>query len=145
MKNVPAKNPASASRLIGPAALMAALLAYSAGALRSELRGPAATAGGWGCLAGQSGVAVVRTEIEPGASARACPAGVSYILGLPFDLNAATAADLERLDGIGPASAAAIVAAREDRGGFRDVKELEELKRLQPRGRQELRRFAEVR
>ncbi len=42
----------------------------------------------------------------------------------PLDLNAATAAQLEALPGIGPSLAAAIVAERDKRGGFRSVGEL---------------------
>ncbi|MFM8848121.1 MAG: helix-hairpin-helix domain-containing protein [Actinomycetota bacterium] len=43
---------------------------------------------------------------------------------LPIDLNAATAADLDVLPGVGPATAAAIVRAREAKGGFTSVDDL---------------------
>jgi len=44
--------------------------------------------------------------------------------GQPLDLNAATAAELEALSGVGPATAQAIVALREERGPFFTVDEL---------------------
>lgn len=44
------------------------------------------------------------------------------------DLNRATAAELEALPGIGPALAAAILAERTRRGGFRSVNELREVR-----------------
>lgn len=43
---------------------------------------------------------------------------------LPIDLNVATAADLDVLPGVGPATAAAIVKAREAKGGFTSVDDL---------------------
>jgi competence protein ComEA len=42
----------------------------------------------------------------------------------PLDLNAATAADLQKLPGIGPALAARIVEYRQKAGGFKKVEEL---------------------
>jgi competence protein ComEA len=45
-----------------------------------------------------------------------------------IDLNAATSAQLEELPGIGPALAAAILAERDRRGGFRSVNELREVR-----------------
>ncbi|HEU4701468.1 MAG TPA: helix-hairpin-helix domain-containing protein [Conexibacter sp.] len=46
---------------------------------------------------------------------------------LALDLNTATAAELEQLDGVGPAIAANIVAYREQHGGFASVDELDEV------------------
>lgn len=43
----------------------------------------------------------------------------------PVRLNAATAAQLERLPGIGPRTAAAILRHRQERGPFKKVEELE--------------------
>lgn len=50
----------------------------------------------------------------------------------PLDLNAATAAQLEELPGIGPATAAAIVEAREERGGFSSVDDLLDVRGIGP-------------
>lgn len=50
----------------------------------------------------------------------------------PVDLNLATAAELESLPGIGPATAAAILAEREKRGGFRAVEDLLDVRGIGP-------------
>jgi competence protein ComEA len=55
----------------------------------------------------------------------AAPAG-------PLDLNLATAADLEALPGIGPATAKAILDARERIGRFRSVDDLLEVRGIGP-------------
>ena len=60
----------------------------------------------------------------PGAGAEAPPG--------PLDLNTATAAQLEELPGIGPATAAAIVDAREERGGFASVDDLLDVRGIGP-------------
>jgi competence protein ComEA len=64
---------------------------------------------------------VVAAGPAPGGSAgvgvAAGPAG-------PVDLNAATVEELDRLPGVGPTIAAAIVEERERRGGFRTVDDL---------------------
>lgn len=63
----------------------------------------------------------------------AAPAGTGDAGGaaaeapLSLDLNAATAQELEQLDGVGPAIAANIVAYREQHGGFASVDELDEV------------------
>jgi competence protein ComEA len=46
----------------------------------------------------------------------------------PLNLNTATAEQLEELPGIGPTLAAAIIAERDERGGFRDVAELQDVR-----------------
>jgi competence protein ComEA len=46
---------------------------------------------------------------------------------LAIDLNSATVVELEQLDGVGPALAAAIVAYREEHGGFASIDELDEV------------------
>jgi competence protein ComEA len=56
----------------------------------------------------------------------------------PININTASSTDLEELPGIGPSLAAAIIAEREKRGGFKDVNELQDV-----RGIGEL-RFADI-
>ena len=57
---------------------------------------------------------------------------VLIALGMPLDLNRATAQDLEALPGVGPKRAAAIVGFREANGGFRSVEDLERVPGLGP-------------
>ena len=56
----------------------------------------------------------------------------SLLPGEIIDLNTASAADLERLPGIGAGRAADIVAYRQEHGGFRSVDELTEVKEIGP-------------
>ncbi len=53
--------------------------------------------------------------------------------GEPADLNRATASDLQRVKGIGPKTAANIVAFRERRGGLKRLAELLEVNRIGPK------------
>ncbi len=53
-------------------------------------------------------------------------------LGLPVELNTATARDLERLPGLGPELARRIVAFREERGPFRRLEDLAQVKGIGP-------------
>jgi competence ComEA-like helix-hairpin-helix protein len=52
--------------------------------------------------------------------------------GAPLDLNRATADQLETLPGIGAVKAAAILEARDTRGGFESMEELEEVRGIGP-------------
>ena len=142
MKNHRGENRAGVSRRLGPALLLAGALAWSYGALVAGQAGARPAPGGFECRENGS-AAVARADRESPASS--CPPRTCFVLGRRFDINAATAADFERLDGIGPAGAAAIVAFREERGGIKDLSELAGVKGLNPRGRAELSRWAEVR
>ncbi len=50
-----------------------------------------------------------------------------------LNLNDATATELERLPGIGPSKAKAIIAYRDQRGGYRSIDELLEVKGIGPK------------
>lgn len=74
--------------------------------------GPAAAGGGSGAGGSSGGSAATN-------GAGAAP--------LAIDINTASAQELEQLDGVGPATAAKIVAYRELNGGFRSIDELDEV------------------
>jgi competence protein ComEA len=46
----------------------------------------------------------------------------------PININSASSTELEKLPGIGPSLAAAIIAEREKRGGFKAVTELQDVR-----------------
>jgi competence ComEA-like helix-hairpin-helix protein len=62
----------------------------------------------------------------------------------PIDINTATAAQLEQLPGIGPATARAIVRFREKSGPFRRVEELRAVPRISKLRFQKLRPYVMV-
>ena len=59
-------------------------------------------------------------------------AGATPTPAAPLDLNTATADQLDDLPGVGPATAAAIVAYRDEHGPFRAVEELLEVRGIGP-------------
>jgi competence protein ComEA len=61
------------------------------------------------------------------AGADATPGAADPSAPLALDLNTATAQELEQLDGVGPATAAKIVAYREQNGGIASIDELDEV------------------
>jgi competence protein ComEA len=65
-------------------------------------------------------------DAEPGPAADGAPGSA------PLDLNAATVAELDTLPGVGPATAAAIVAYRDRHGRFGSVDELTEVPGIGP-------------
>jgi competence protein ComEA len=73
-------------------------------------------------------VPVVGEDVPPPA---AVPPGSAPAAG-PVDLNRATVAELDALPGIGPATAAAIVAHREVSGPFASVEDLEQVRGIGP-------------
>lgn len=84
----------------------------STGGVRLQSQGAAKGAG-----VAQAKASTPRPPIEPAASRRERPKN-------PVDVNAASAAELEQVRGIGPALAARIVAARHQGGRFRDTDDL---------------------
>ena len=78
-----------------------------------------------------------------GGAAAAGPAGVPTADD-PVDLNTATLADLDRLPGVGPATAAAIVAYRDAHGPFRTVDDLGEVRGIGPARLEALRALVRV-
>ena len=63
----------------------------------------------------------------------------------PVNINTATAAELERLPGVGPARAAQIIRLRQKNGPFRSVEELRALPRLSEKQFRELKKYVTVR
>jgi competence protein ComEA len=59
--------------------------------------------------------------------------GAGAVPAAPVNLNAATAEQLETLDGVGPATAAKILDYRRTHGGFRSVDDLDEVSGIGPK------------
>jgi competence protein ComEA len=74
--------------------------------------------------------AAAATRAAP--AAEGAPASAALLFAERLDLNAATAADLAALPGIGPVRAARIVELRAQRGGFRRVEELTDVSGIGP-------------
>lgn len=69
---------------------------------------------------------------RPGVTSAGAPGPGAAGGGGPVSLSSATAADLEALDGVGPALAARIVAWRDSHGGFSSVDQLDEVPGIGP-------------
>jgi len=72
------------------------------------------------------------------------PGSASGIPAAPVDLNRATAPELDTLPGVGPATAAAILAWRDENGGFRRVEDLLEVPGIGPARLERLRPHVRV-
>jgi competence protein ComEA len=75
---------------------------------------------------GRTAAAAVGAAGAGGATGAATP-------GAPVSLNTATEAQLETLDGVGPATAAKIIAYRREHGGFRSVADLTQVSGIGPK------------
>jgi competence protein ComEA len=74
-------------------------------------------------------------EVDPAAVPSGPPAAAapgSTAVDGPVDLNSATAADLEQLPGVGPATAQAIVDDRDSNGPFASVDDLDRVRGIGP-------------
>lgn len=74
-----------------------------------------------------SGAGAIGAAAGHGAGAGTGTGGGAAGAPLQLDLNTASAQELEQLDGVGPATAAKIVAYRDQHGGFRSIEELDEV------------------
>jgi competence protein ComEA len=90
---------------------------------RGESDVPAVVDGGGAVGSGAPGEGAGRTD---------GPGGGPVVADAPVDLNRATAEQLDRLPGIGPTTAAAILAWRDEHGAFRSVEELTQVRGIGP-------------
>jgi competence protein ComEA len=70
---------------------------------------------------------IVPARGSPGAAGASGPAGTSGGAGAPISLSTANEAQLETIDGIGPALAGRIIEYRDTHGGFRSLDELKQV------------------
>jgi len=84
-----------------------------------------------------------RVEVTPSGAYRvsAMPGAKLLTLGLPLDLNRATADDLAAIPGLGPALARRIVDFRTARGPFKQIEDLREVSGIAPQNLQKLKPY----
>jgi competence ComEA-like helix-hairpin-helix protein len=76
--------------------------------------------------------------------AGAMSADMRIVVGLPLDLNRASAQDLELVNGIGPKLAAAIVHDRDQNGAYGSVDDLSRVRGIKPATLKKLRPYVAV-
>jgi competence protein ComEA len=84
-----------------------------------------------------------RVEVTPDGGYRvaAMPGAQLLTLGLPLDLNRASAQDLDAVPGIGPALAKRIVDYRQAHGPFKQIEDLREVSGIGPENLQKLKPY----
>lgn len=87
----------------------------------------------------QDGVQVVVPKRVPAGVPVAAAGEGAGVPAAPVNLNAATAEQLETLDGVGPATAAKILDYRKQHGGFRSVEDLGQVSGIGPKRLEALR------
>lgn len=73
------------------------------------------------------------TAADGAAAGGPADAGVPGAPGPPVNLNTATAVQLDGLDGVGPATAAKILAFRSQHGGFSSIAQLDQIPGIGPK------------
>jgi competence protein ComEA len=71
-------------------------------------------------------------------------AGTKLLFDVPLDINRAGVEELALLDGIGPKTAAAIVAYRSQHGAFRSIDDLKAIKGFKDRKLERIRKTVAV-
>lgn len=104
---------------------------------RGEERAPEVVAGGTGSGGGGAAAGSGGGSVAGAGASSATPTE-------PVDLNTATAEQLEALPGVGPATATAILAYREQAGGFRSVDDLLEVRGIGDAKMEQLRPLVRV-
>jgi competence protein ComEA len=95
----------------------------------------------------QASVEPVYTTTATEAPARTKPtrsSGTKKAPTSPIAINTATAEELTQLPGVGPSTAAAILAYRQERGGFSSIDELNEVKGIGPKKLEKMRPFVRL-
>ncbi len=89
---------------------------------------------------------VYSTTTAPNPSPAKSPrsAGAKKAPAAPIAINTATAEELAQLPGVGPSTAAAILAYRQERGGFSSINELNEVKGIGPKKLEKMRPFVRL-
>ena len=86
----------------------------------------------------------VSSATPTGQAAPAAASTAAVAPSAPVDLNTATPADLDALPGVGPVTAAAIIAWREANGKFTSVDQLSEVDGIGPARLDKLRDLVDV-
>lgn len=84
-------------------------------------------------VVGSSGVVSLGMDSELQARADSLWRARKAKLNEPVDINTADASELERLPGVGPATATSIIEYRDAHGGFRTVDELDSVAGIGPK------------